>query len=220
MKFFIFKIIFCFLLIIILCCTPVRPILQLGSSWNGKNLGRVYSLTGPLDEGTVCSLTGIYDRQPAGPDYLPVIRVFDPDNGTGFAYLSDTLAVPYGTCLKINGLVIKDFLRIKPAQEIPVKKIRISEKKLLTETEVFKTKASRLYEKNLDRMRQYNEKNKIDLKLPSKANWQMLYDADNNIFIAYTVTGNTVYESRMECVFGNNSMEIKHMYFNSFIKGE
>ena len=218
MKFFIHKCLTIFILITF--CSPVRPVLQFGVNRPGKNMSRVYSLTGPLQEGAVCSFTGIYDLQPAGPSFLPVIRVFDPENGTGFAYLSDTLAIPYGTCLKINGLVIKGFLSIKPDKKIPVKKIKVSEKNILTETHVFKTKASQLYEKYLDRMRQYNEDNKIDLVLPSKANWKMLYDTKNNNMIAYTVTGNVIYESRVECVFGKDSSEIRSLYFNSYTKGE
>jgi len=218
MKFFINTCLTIF--IFITFCSPGRPLVQFSDSFPGKNVTRVHSLTGPLQEGVVCSFTGIYDLQPAGPSFLPVLRVFDPDNGTGFAYLSDTLAVPYGTCLKINGLVIKDFLSLKPAKKIPVKKINVTDKTVLTETEVFKTKANRLYEKNLDRMQQYNEDNKIDLNLPLKVNWKMLYDESKNNIIAYTVTGNGIYESRVECVFGKDSRKVKSIYFNSYIKGE
>ncbi len=220
MKFFIFKYLYIFIFILITFCTPVRPVLQLSTSYPGKPVLRIYSLTEPLEDGSSCSFTGIYDRQPAGPGYLPVIRVFDPENGTGFAYLSDSLAVPYGTCIKIKGLVIKEFLRIKPANEIPVKKIHVKEKIILTKTGVFTSKAIQLYEENLDRMQQYNENNKIALKLPSKVSWHILYDEKNNNLIAYTVTGNGIYESRMECVFGKNNMEVKSLYFNSYIKGE
>ncbi|MBN2413204.1 hypothetical protein JXQ31_16085, partial [candidate division KSB1 bacterium] len=201
-------------------CSPVPPILQFGVSPPGMNTLRVYSLVEPLESGTVCSFTGIYDRQFAGPEGLPAIRVFDPENGTGFAYLSDTLTVPLGTLIKIKGLVIKELLRIKPATEIRVKKIKVGEITVLTEKGVYITKANHLYTKNLKRMQKYNDRNKIDLKLPSKIDWRMLYDNSNFNMIACAVTGNGIYESRMECVFEKNSGVVRSLYFNSHIKGE
>ncbi len=218
MKLFIYKFIFIF--IIITFCSPVAPVLQIGVSPPGMNTLRVYSLVESLEPGTMLAVTGVYGMQAAGPENLPVVRVFDPENGTGFAYLSDTLKVPFGTLININGPVIKELLRIKPATEIPVKKIKVGEITVLKETGVYITKANRLYTKNLERMQKYNDRNKIDLKLPSKIDWRVLYDKNNFNMIACAVTGNGIYESRMECVFGENSGEVRSLYFNSYIKGE
>ena len=220
MKFFIFKYFFVFLFISYTFCTPGGPLLQFSTSYPGLPALRVYSLVEPLAEGTTCVYTGIYDYQPAGNRNLPVIRVFDPEKGTGFAYLNDTLAVPYGTCIKINGIVIKEFLRIKPLNEIPVKKIHVNEMIIETEPGVFIQKADKLYEKYLQSMQKYNTKHKIDLKLPPNINWRLLFDEKKNYIIVYMVTGNVIYESRMECVFDKKSKEVNSLYFNSYLKGE
>ena len=177
------------------------------------------SLLDSLQTGDTLTVKGVYDYRVIAGREIPVLLSINRDGQVNHALLRDSLNVAVGTFVQVTGSTGVDTIRIRGGNPVVLKSFVPAKVQALFEFGDLKNETQTCFGQYQSRIREYYSRKNIDLNLPNRFFWQIVYDDETDKIIVYTLVERISQIIEMDFVY-NTDEQLQTIYVMEIFKGE